>query len=100
MAQLRIDSKHQQVVDLLVSSGRVASVTGRAKTGPFTAMRQVVVLAAAVGLASNRHHEVETAGKLTIHDYVMNGAVETQELAFVLAYRESNSICPSLRTGT
>ncbi len=88
MAWLKIDTDHQEVLDLLVSSSRVASPSGRALTGPFSEQRQVVTYAAAVGYAAGRTQAVGQS-KVQIRDTIMLGAPGAAELAFVLAYQSS-----------
>jgi hypothetical protein len=87
-AYLRIDSDHQAVVDLLLSSSRTSSLAARAKTGPFSELRQVVVLAAALGATLNRDRP-PGASDQTIRDTVLLEAKGALELSFALAYRRA-----------
>ena len=86
MAWLRIDDAHHEVFDLLLNSARVASVAGRAATGPFVEQRQVVVYAAALGYAAGKQQPVKS-GRVQIRDSILFGARGAIELAFCLAYQ-------------
>lgn len=86
MAWLKVDAAHQEILDLLVTSARVASPSGRALTGPFSEQRQVVLYAATVGYAAGRRQAVEQS-QTQIRDSIMLGASGAAELAFALAFR-------------
>lgn len=88
MASVRLDPKHQSVLDLLITSSRVASTAGRARTGPFNEMRQVVVFAASLGATAGRRRPIVNVGT-TVRDSIMWEATGALELAFALAYRDS-----------
>lgn len=88
-AYLTIDSAHQAVVDLLVSSSRTSSLAARAKTGPFSELRQVAVFAAALGATLNRDR-LPAPSDQKIRDTVLLDAKGALELSFALAYRRAN----------
>jgi hypothetical protein len=54
MANVTIYEEHREILDSLITSGKVASNAGATKTGPFKEMRDAYVYAASIALALNK----------------------------------------------
>ena len=86
MAQVMIYPEHRDVLDALISSGKVKSVMGATRTGPFSEQRDAYVFAASIGMAISGvevHGEVPESkkGATSIRDSVFFGADGAEELS-------------------
>ncbi len=90
MANVTIFAEHRDILDALITSGKVASVAGATKTGPFKDQRDAYVFAASIAMALNSPTPVDampTSKKdnTSIRDSVFVGAAGAKELAIAVA---------------
>jgi hypothetical protein len=90
MANVTIYAEHREILDALITSGKVASVAGGTKTGPFKDQRDAFVFAASISAALNNptsSDDMPPSGKGTtqIRDSVFLGAAGAKELALAVA---------------
>jgi hypothetical protein len=86
MANVTIYEEHREILDSLITSGKVASVAGATKTGPFKEMRDAYVYAVSIALALNKPtpaDKMPTSKKdhTQIRDSVFLGAGGATEVA-------------------
>jgi hypothetical protein len=86
MANVTIYDEHRDILDSLISSGKVASPAGATKTGPFKEMRDAYVYAVSIALALNKPtpaDKMPTSKKdhTQIRDSVFLGAGGANEVA-------------------
>jgi hypothetical protein len=104
MANVTIYSEHREILDSLISSGKVASTAGNTKTGPFKEMRDAYVYAVSIALALNSPTAVDKMpttkkDQTQIRDSVFLGAGGATEVSFAVALvteTDQNSIEQSL----
>jgi len=104
MASVKIYAEHRDILDALITSGKVASVAGATKTGPFREQREAYVFAAAIAMAlrtptaaSNMPKPLK--GDTPIRDSVFVGAPGAREAclaASLLDERDEESLELSL----
>jgi hypothetical protein len=88
MASVNIYPEHRDIIDALITSGKVASVAAGTKTGPFKDQRDAYVFAASIAMAIN---SPTPAGKMPtsrkgvtpIRDSVFLGASGAKDLCLV-----------------
>lgn len=90
MAGVTIYSAHRDVLDALITSGKVKSAAGATETGPFREQRDAYVLALAIGLARGEPTDVADLPRskkdsIPIRDSVLFAARGAQELSEVVA---------------
>jgi len=90
MANVTIYEEHRDILDALITSGKVASVAGATKTGPFKEMRDAYVFAVSIAMAINKPTLLEkmpTSKKdnTSIRDSVFLGAGGATEVAIAVA---------------
>ena len=90
MANVTIYAEHRDILDALISSGKVASVAGGTKTGPFKDQRDAYLFAVSIAMALNnptRLEKMPTSKKnnTSIRDSVFLGAAGARELAIAVA---------------
>ena len=90
MANVTIYAEHRDILDALISSGKVASVAGGTKTGPFKDQRDAYVFAVAIAMAFNKPTPVEKMpaskkNNTSIRDSVFLGASGAREMAISVA---------------
>lgn len=93
MANVTIYQEHREILDSLITSGKVASPAGATKTGPFKEMREAYVYAASIALALNRPTPVEkmpTSKKnhQPIPSHVFLGGIGAVEIAIAASLVE------------
>lgn len=104
MASVKIYAEHRDILDALITSGKVASVAGGTETGPFREQREAYVFAASIALALRNP---TPASKMPnskkedtpIRDSVFVGALGAKEACFtasLLEEREDESLQESL----
>lgn len=87
MANVNIYPEHREVLDGLISSGKVASQLGATATGPFKEQRDAYVFAASIGIAIGKpaaEAEMPKSKKkdtIGIRDSVLFGAEGARELS-------------------
>jgi hypothetical protein len=87
MADVHIHPEHRDVLDGLISSGKVASQLGATATGPFKEQRDAYVFAASIGIALGKptpESEMPKSKKketIGIRDSVLFGAEGARELS-------------------
>jgi hypothetical protein len=84
MASVNIYPEHKDILDGLITSGKVRSQVGAAETGPFKDQRDAYVFAAAIGIALGGAEPVPkrtSKGGVSIRDSVFLGAVGAPELS-------------------
>lgn len=87
MAQVTVYPEHREILDGLISSGKVASQMGATATGPFKEQRDAYVFAASIGLALGQptpEAQMPKAKKkdtISIRDSVLFGADGAKELS-------------------
>ena len=104
MANVTIYAEHRDILDALITSGKVASVAGGTNTGPFKDQRDAYLYAVSIAMALNKPTAVEkmpTSKKnnTSIRDSVFLGAAGARELAISVALlieKEDASIEQSL----
>lgn len=90
MANVTIYAEHRDILDSLITSGKVSSVAGATKTGPFKDQRDAYVFAASVAMALNNPTPIESMPgskkeNTSIRDSVFVGAAGAKELAIAVA---------------
>lgn len=90
MANVTIYEEHREILDSLITSGKVASVAGATKTGPFKEMRDAYVYAASIALALNKSTPIDKMPSTKkdhtqIRDSVFLGASGAVEVALAAA---------------
>lgn len=90
MANVSIYPEHRDILDALITSGKVSSLAGATRTGPFSAQRDAYVFAAALAVARGKPQtdsDMPSARKevTTIRDSVFLGAAGAEELVFAVA---------------
>lgn len=90
MANVTIYAEHRNILDALITSGKVSSVAGATKTGPFKDQRDAYVFAASIAMALNRATSPDSMpsskkDNTSIRDSVFVGAAGAQELAIAVA---------------
>ncbi len=95
MANVNIYAEHRDILDALITSGKVASVAAATKTGPFKEQRDAYVFAASIALALNTltpKEKMPTSrqGVTTIRDSVFLGAAGAKEVAITVALCDQN----------
>lgn len=90
MANVTIYAEHREILDYLITSGKVSSVAGATKTGPFKEQRDAYVFAASIAMALNSPTKPENmpSGKkenTQIRDSVFIGAAGAKELSLAAA---------------
>ena len=104
MASVKIYAEHRDVLDALITSGKVASVAGATKTGPFREQREAYVFAASIAMAlrnptpASKMPKPKT-GDTPIRDSVFVGAPGAREAcltASLLDERDDESLDQSL----
>lgn len=104
MASVKIYAEHRDILDALITSGKVASVAGATRTGPFREQRDAYVFAASIGLALRSPTSPGRMPKpakqdTPIRDSVFIGAPGARDLcmtAALLDERDEESIEQSL----
>jgi hypothetical protein len=104
VANVTIYAEHRDILDALITSGKVASVAGGTNTGPFKDQRDAYLYAVSIAMALNKPTAVEkmpTSKKnnTSIRDSVFLGAAGARELAISVALlieKEDASIEQSL----
>lgn len=104
MASVKIYAEHRDILDVLITSGKVSSVAGGTKTGPFREQRDAYVFAAAIGLAMQNPTPESRMPKAKkqdtpIRDVVFVGAAGAREVcltASLLDERDEESLEQSL----
>jgi hypothetical protein len=86
MANVTIYEEHREILDSLITSGKVASVAGATKTGPFKEMRDAYVYAVSIALAFNKPTPADKMPSskkdhIQIRDSVFLGASGATEIA-------------------
>jgi hypothetical protein len=89
MANVSIYPEHRDILDALITTGKVSSIAGATRTGPFSAQRDAYVFAAALSIARGKPHpdtEMPSARKevTTIRDSVFLGAAGAEPLTFAV----------------
>src|SRR4051794_30497191 len=97
MANVNIYPEHRDVLDGLISSGKVGSDVGATATGPFKDQRDAYIFAAAIGIALGRptpDSDIPKTKKretISIRDSVLFGADGAKELSLtVILLQELN----------
>lgn len=90
MANVTIYAEHRDILDALITSGKVASVAGGTKTGPFKDQRDAYVFAASIAMALNKPTSADKMpstkkDNTQIRDSVFVGAAGAKELAIAVA---------------
>jgi hypothetical protein len=90
MAYVTIYEEHREILESLISSGRVASAAGATKTGPFKEQREAYVFAASIAMAINKPTPADKMptskkGHIQIRDSVFLGAGGAAELSLAVA---------------
>ncbi|QDS88689.1 hypothetical protein EC9_28810 [Rosistilla ulvae] len=90
MANATIYAEHRDILDALIASGKVSSLAGSTKTGPFKDQRDAYVFAASIAMALNSPTPAESMPKAkkdntSIRDSVFIGAAGAKELATAVA---------------
>lgn len=90
MANVTIYAEHRDILDALITSGKVSSVAGATKTGPFKDQRDAYVFAASIAVALNAPTPSASMPKgkkdnTSIRDSVFIGAQGARELAMAVA---------------
>lgn len=90
MANVTIYDEHRDILDALITSGKVSSIAGATKTGPFKEMRDAYVYAVSIALALNKPTPLDkmpTSKKdnTSIRDSVFLGAGGATEVALAVA---------------
>lgn len=90
MANVTIYAEHRDILDALITSGKVSSLAGSTKTGPFKDQRDAYVFAASIAMAINAPTPADAMPKTkkdntSIRDSVFIGAAGAKELATTVA---------------
>lgn len=90
MANVTIYAEHREILDALITSGKVSSIAGATKTGPFKDQRDAYVFAASIAMALNSPTAVDAMpgskkDNTSIRDSVFVGAAGAKELAIAVA---------------
>ncbi|QDV24632.1 hypothetical protein [Aureliella helgolandensis] len=90
MANVTIYAEHRDMLDALITSGKVASIAGATKTGPFKDQRDAYVFAASIAIALNNPTAVDSMPKTTkdntlIKDHTLLAANGGKEIAITVA---------------
>jgi hypothetical protein len=93
MANITIYDEHRDVLDSLITSGKVASVAGATRTGPFKEMRDAYVYAVSIALALNKptpmdRMPISKKGHQPIPSHVFLGGIGAVEVAIAVALVE------------
>ena len=104
MASVRIHAEHRDILDALITSGKVSSVAGATKTGPFREQRDAYVFAASIGMALRSPTSATKMPKpkkedTPIRDSVFIGAPGAREVCLTVALldeRDDESLDQSL----
>lgn len=90
MANVTIYAEHRDILDALITSGKVSSVAGATKTGPFKDQRDAYVFAASIAMALNNPTPSDSMpsskkANTSIRDSVFVGAAGAKEIAIAVA---------------
>lgn len=90
MANVTIYSEHREILDALITSGKVASIAGGTKTGPFKEQRDAYVFAVSIAMAMGKPTKTDKMptskkGNTVIRDSVFLGAAGANQISLAVA---------------